>query len=50
MVKNVLHKAGIQLDAALVALGWTAFLAGMFANAKHPALAVCLMAVARVLP
>ena len=50
MVKNVLRKAGIHQDAALVVLGWAAFVTGMLATAKHPALAVCSLAVARVLP
>ena len=50
MVKNVFCKAGIHRDAALVVLGWAAFLAGMLATAKYPVLAVCSMTVARVLP
>jgi hypothetical protein len=50
MVKNVLCKAGIRPDAALVALGWAAFLVGTLAIADYPAVAVSSMAVARVLP
>lgn len=54
MVKNVFPKAGIQnqknMGTALVVIGWTAFLLGMFVNTTYSLLSVCFMAVARVLP
>ena len=50
MVENVHIRAGIFLDAALVVVGWVAFLLGYLGRAQFPVYALCLSAVARVLP
>ena len=50
MVRNVRNRAGILLDTALVAVGWVAFLLGTLGRAQYPMYALCLSAVARVLP
>ena len=50
MVKNVPNRAGILLDTALVVVGWVAFILGIWARAHFPVYALCLSAVARVLP
>jgi hypothetical protein len=47
-VKNVLRQTGINKDAALVSLGWIAFLAG--AVVPDPIGMTILTAIARVLP
>jgi hypothetical protein len=50
MVKNVRNRAGVLLDTTLVAVGWVAFLLGTLGRAQYPMYALCLSAVARVLP
>ncbi len=48
MVKTVLCKAGVQLDSALVTLGWLSFLVSFLIN--DPTLVILLQTIARVLP
>ena len=48
MVKNVLTKAGISFDTALVILGWISFLVSFLIN--DPAWVISLQMIARVLP
>ncbi len=48
MAKTVLCRAGIQLDSALVTLGWLSFLVLFLIN--DPTLVILLQTVARVLP
>jgi len=50
MEKNVHSRAGVFLDTALVVVGWIAFILGIWARADFPVYALCLSAVARVLP
>jgi len=48
MVKTVFHKPGCQ--AALVAIGWIAFVMGALIKAKYLYISILLLAIARVLP
>jgi hypothetical protein len=48
MVKNVLSKAGIANDTALVALGWLAFVGSFFIS--ELTWLISLQVIARVLP
>ena len=48
MVKEVLCKAGIQLDSTLVTFGWLSFLISFLTN--DPTLVILLQSVARILP
>jgi len=50
MVKTVRSRAGAFLGTALVVVGWVAFVGGHLGRAQFPAWALCLSAVARVLP
>ena len=47
MVKNWFKSYG---SAALVVVGWTAFVLGMSTFIENPAIVALLMAIARVLP
>ncbi len=50
MEKIVRTKAGAYKDAALVSIGWVAFLIGLLGKSQFPMVAVCLLMIARVLP
>jgi CHASE2 domain-containing sensor protein len=50
MAKTVHNKTGKLLDTALIAVGWIAFILGIWIKPHFPVYALCLSAVARVLP
>jgi hypothetical protein len=49
-MEKTVQKAGISFRAALVSIGWVAFLLGHLVHSICPIIAIFLAAIARVLP
>jgi hypothetical protein len=50
VIKNAFIKAGIQINTALVILGWICFALGKLNQTNNPFFSFVMLATARVLP